>query len=44
LLITALLTIPLVNLLAPLVAAAFMVHLVAALAGDYQPSALSQPS
>jgi uncharacterized protein involved in cysteine biosynthesis len=44
LLITALLTIPLVNLLAPLIAAAFMVHLVAALAGDYQPSALSQPS
>jgi uncharacterized protein involved in cysteine biosynthesis len=44
LLITALLTIPLVNLLAPLIAAAFMVHLVAALAGDYQPSAQSQPS
>lgn len=44
LLITALLTIPLVNLLAPLIAAAFMVHLVVALAEDYQPSARSHPS
>jgi CysZ protein len=44
LLMTALLTIPLVNLLAPLIAAAFMVHLVVALAGDYQPSARPHPS
>ena len=44
LLITALLTIPLVNLLAPLIAAAFMVHLVVALGGDYQPSARPHPS
>lgn len=44
LLMTALLTIPLVNLLAPLIAAAFMVHLVVALAGDYRPSARPHPS
>jgi CysZ protein len=38
LIITGLLTVPLLNLVAPLIAAAFMVHLVVELTGLYQPS------